>query len=292
VRPPSPRHLVGTEYLAAVSRLLQRSRALHPTVGLFEAADFQWWWRSPRSTDAVPQLFWFDHVGEPEAAVILTDWGDRVALDPLVMPDAPADWVEHVMTRGLAHAAAHGFTDVTLEVARVDAALRSLLAGLGFEVVDDGVVEAWLAAPARPPISPLADGYTSTVRAAAPDGAHHMAARGGDGIEARLQQTSLYRADLDVVVTDRAGALAAYGLCWFDAATATGLVEPMRTEDAHQRRGLARHVLTAGLELLARAGADRIKICFEPGNPASSALYLDVGFVPAQQTDMFRGPTG
>ena len=47
------------------------------------------------------------------------------------------------------------------------------------------------------------------------------------------------------------GGVAAYGLFWFDPATATGLVEPMRTEDDHQRRGLARHVLTAGVDLLA-----------------------------------------
>lgn len=71
----------------------------------------------------------------------------------------------------------------------------------------------------------------------------------------------------------------------------TGLVEPIRTEDDHQRRGLARHVLTAGIERLAEAGARRIKICYEPGNPASSHLYLSVGFQPVRQTDVFSGPT-
>lgn len=38
----------------------------------------------------------------------------------------------------------------------------------------------------------------------------------------------------------------------------------MRTEDDHQRRGLARHVLTTGIGRLAESGAERIKICFEP----------------------------
>ena len=38
-------------YLAAVTELLQRIRGAHPTKGLFEAADLQWWWRAPRSTD-------------------------------------------------------------------------------------------------------------------------------------------------------------------------------------------------------------------------------------------------
>ena len=109
--------------------------------------------------------------------------------------------------------------------------------------------------------------------------------------EPRLRQTSLYRPDLDLVVHDRHGEIAAYGLFWCDPETATGLVEPMRTDDDHQRRGLARHVLTTGLARLAAAGAQRIKICYEPDNPASTNLYLSVGFQPDRQTDVFVGRT-
>jgi hypothetical protein len=83
---------------------------------LFEAADLQWWWRAPRSTDDIRQLFWFDHLDRPEAAVIATDWGDRIALDPIVMPDATPSWVAHVIERGLAHAGESGFEAVELEV--------------------------------------------------------------------------------------------------------------------------------------------------------------------------------
>jgi RimJ/RimL family protein N-acetyltransferase len=92
-------------------------------------------------------------------------------------------------------------------------------------------------------------------------------------------------------VLDSDDSVAAYGLFWFDPESATGLVEPMRTEDDHQQRGLARHVLTAGVDRLARAGATRIKICFEPSNPASRNLYLSAGFQPTAQTDLFSGPT-
>jgi GNAT superfamily N-acetyltransferase len=105
--------------------------------------------------------------------------------------------------------------------------------------------------------------------------------------EARLRQTSLYRPDLDLVVHDSRDSVAAYGLFWYDPETATGLVEPMRTEDDHQRRGLARHLLTTGIDLLAEAGAQRIKICYEPDNPASGSLYLSAGFEPDRQTVVF-----
>jgi len=92
----------------------------------------------------------------------------------------------------------------------------------------------------------IADGYRSSSRLATTGGPHHMtsAARNHPDVEARLRQTSLYRPDLDLVVHTDDGAVAAYGLFWYDPVTDTGLVEPMRTEDDHQRRGLARHVLT------------------------------------------------
>jgi RimJ/RimL family protein N-acetyltransferase len=93
------------------------------------------------------------------------------------------------------------------------------------------------------------------------------------------------------VVLDSRDAVGAYGLFWYDPETATGLVEPLRTEDDYQRRGLARHVLTTGLALLAEAGAERIKICYEPDNPASKHLYLSAGVEPTRRTVVFSGRT-
>ncbi len=284
-------HRVGARYLEAATELLQRVRGVHPTKGMYEAADLQWWWRTPRSTDDLGQLFWFDHHGRPEAAVIATDWGDGIALAPIVMPDATPDWVAHVIERGLAHASESGFGAVDLEVDLGDDVMREVLVGHGFAMKEDGtdvssasvsVVETWLPADARPEISPLHENYRLSSRLDTTQRPHHMInpERNHTDIEPRLRQTSLYRPDLDLVVHDSHDSVAAYGLFWYDPETATALVEPMRTEDDHQRRGLARHVLTAGIDLLAKAGAARIKICFEPDNPASSHLYLSVGFEP------------
>lgn len=282
-------HRVGIQYLEAVTVLLQRVRGVHPTKGLYEAADFQWWWRIPRSTDHLGQLFWFDELDRPEAAVIVTEWRDRMAFDPIAMPDANPDWVAHVVERGLAHARESGFGAVQLEVDRADDLMRELLASYGFAIIGDGVVESWLAADARPEISPLQDDYRLTSRVDTTQRLHHLIDRSGPDVEERLLQTSLYRADLDLLIVDRDDNNAAYGLFWYDPETATGLVEPMRTEDGHQRRGLARHVLTTGINRLAEVGAERIKIVFHPTNPASSHLYLDVGFEPIKHTDTYAG---
>jgi len=282
-------HRIGVDYLEVATALLQRVRSVHPTKGLYEAADLHWWWRTPRSTDNLRQLFWFDDVGRPEAAVIATDWGDRIALAPIVMPDATPDLVAYVIERGLAHASESGFGVVELEVDRADDVMREVLVGHGFAIKEDGVVESWLATDARPEISLLHEDYRLSSRHDTLARPHHMIKRSGPNVEQRLLQTSLYRSDLDLVVHDSRGNPAAYGLFWFDPETATGLVEPMRTEDDHQRRGLARHLLTTGIDLLAEAGAVRIKISFEPDNPASSGLYPSVGFEPVTQTDVLSG---
>ena len=290
---------VGLEYLQAATALLRRVRRAHPTAGLLEAADLHWWWRAPRSTDHRPQLFWFDERG-PAAAVIATDWGDAIALDPIVLPDAAPDWVAQVIARGLAHARAAGFGAVDIVVDRADAVMRRVLASHGFTSADGAsetptslsVACAWMAAEDRPAISALRADYRLCSRLDTSARPHHMVQRSGADVEKRLRQTALYRPDLDLLVLDGRDTVAAYGLFWFDPATATGLVEPMRTEDNHQRRGLARHLLTAGVHRLAQAGATRIKLCFSPHNAAAKNLYLGVGFQPGGQTTLLSRAAG
>ncbi len=61
---------------------------------------------------------------------------------------------------------------------------------------------------------------------------------------------------------------------WADPVTKVGLVEPMRTEAAHQGRGIASHILASGLDRLAAHGCHRLKV----GNDLG--LYLRAGFEP------------
>lgn len=284
-------HRVGPDALRDATALLQRARRSDARRGLLEAADLQYWSRVPRPTDTFPQIFWLDDDG-PAAAVLATDWGGSVALDPIVLPGTPAAVVSAVLARGLDHAGESGLGSVQVVIDRADALMRDLLLARGFTLLDDApmvVYDAWLAAPERPPVSALADGYRLATRVATSSRPHHLVARSGPEVEARLLETSLYRPDLDLVVLDRDDQVAAYGLCWADPETGTGLVEPMRTEDGHQGRGLARHVLTSGIDRLADAGMDQVKICFRPDNPTSRHLYVSSGFVPDKLTAVFEG---
>ncbi len=83
------------------------------------------------------------------------------------------------------------------------------------------------------------------------------------------------------------GQTAGYSLYRFDPVTKVGLVEPVRVEDEYARLGLARAMLTAGIDRLAQRGAQRIKIGY--GSEEASARYQGVGFRPTSADTWYEG---
>ncbi|HWS46475.1 MAG TPA: GNAT family N-acetyltransferase [Acidimicrobiia bacterium] len=265
--------LRGLERLNATTTVLQRARRADPLGGMWEAADLQWWWRRPRATDELALPVWFDDVG-PVAAAGLTAWDETWQADVFAVPSIVDE--EDVWAATLEAAAGH--PGVALEMlVRVDDALPAELAiRSGFAMTDEVSGTAWMDAEQRAPIAPV-DGFAIVDRVTREDRAHPMVARNGEPVEARLQQCSLYDATLDLAVEDADGRVAGYALFWFDPTTLVGLLEPMRVEDEYQRHGLARMLLTNGLDRLARKRARRLKVGFE--TDAARNLYLGAGFV-------------
>ncbi len=70
-----------------------------------------------------------------------------------------------------------------------------------------------------------------------------------------IQKAPLYRRDLDIVAVAPDGEFAAFCTVWFDPVTRTGVFEPVGTSPEHQRRGLARAVMTEGLRKLRELNA-------------------------------------
>ncbi|UCD65190.1 MAG: GNAT family N-acetyltransferase [Candidatus Zixiibacteriota bacterium] len=70
-----------------------------------------------------------------------------------------------------------------------------------------------------------------------------------------IQRAPLYNRDLDIVAVAPGGEFAAFCTVWFDDVTRTGVFEPVGTAPEHQRRGLARAVMTEGLRRLKKLGA-------------------------------------
>ncbi len=177
---------------------------------------------------------------------------------------------------------------VEISVPDDDRLLAELAADAGFAPSPDRYAETWMAAADRPGVPTRPEGYTLSDRVLDADRPHHMIPRSGPDVAGRLAQTSLYRPDLDLCIRTAGGEVAAYGLFWYDPVTGVGLLEPMRAEDAHQRRGLAGHVLREGLARLAAIGATRFKVSYELDNPAAERLYLSAGYTPGSTSTVWR----
>ena len=261
--------LRGLERLNATSTVLQRARLADPVRGMWEAADVQWWWRRPRATDELALPVWFDDAG-PVAAAGLTAWDDAWQADVFAVPSIVPE--EEVWAATLAAAGGHRGEVLVREddASMVDLAIRS-----GFTMTDERSGTSWMDADQHPPVAHVG-GFGIVDRVTRADRPHPMIARNGEVVEARLRQCSLYDPTLDLAVEDAEGSAAGYALFWFDPTTQVGLLEPMRVEDECQRRGLARILLTTGLDRLARKGARRLKVGFE--SDAARDLYLGAGF--------------
>ena len=264
--------LRGLGRLNATSAVLQRARLADPLGGMWEAADVQWWWRRPRATDELALPVWFDEAG-PVAAAGLTAWDDTWQADVFAVPSMLDE--QDVWAATLEAAAGHPGEALQVLVGG-DAPLAGLAVQSGFATTDELSGTAWMEADQRPPVAQV-DGFAIVDRVTRADRPHPMIARSGELVEARLRQCSLYDPALDLAVEDADGRVAGYALFWFDHATLVGLLEPMRVEDEYQRRGLARMLLTNGLDRLGRKGARRLKVGFE--TDAARNLYLGVGFV-------------
>jgi ribosomal protein S18 acetylase RimI-like enzyme len=168
-----------------------------------------------------------------------------------------------------------GIETVEMLVDDDDAELADLLVGAGCVAGErDGTT--WMDADERPEVTPLPEGFVLVDRAHETTGPHPMRHRNGEQVESRLRQCSLYDPALDLAVETADGQVGGYALFWFDPVTRVGMLEPMRVEDEFQRRGLARAMLTAGLERLASRGARRLKVSYTTA--AARSLYVGAGF--------------
>ena len=240
---------------------------------MWEAADVQWWWCRPRATDELALPVWFDEVG-PVAAAGLTASNDTWQADIFVVPSLVKE--EDVWAAMLEASAGHQGDALELLVLGGDSTLTNLAIQSGFVMTDELSGTAWLDPDTRPPVEEV-DGFAIVDRAASAHRPHWMIRRNGELVEQRLRECSLYDPTLDLAVQSEDGTVAGYALFWLDPTTRIGLLEPMRVDDEYQRRGLARLLLTNGLDRLAGKGARRVKVGFK--TDAARNLYLGAGFV-------------
>jgi ribosomal protein S18 acetylase RimI-like enzyme len=98
----------------------------------------------------------------------------------------------------------------------------------------------------------------------------------------RARHTHPYRSDLDRVAVTDAGEVVAFCTAWLDERTGAGLLEPVGTHPAHQRRGLGTACCLDALRLLRSAGGTVAQVSCESGSPGCST-YRAAGFRTASR---------
>ena len=279
----------GNEALLLATELLQRARRADPRAGVWEAADVQWWWRKPRRSDEVDKLFWVDDEG-PVAGVLLTSEPDDTwQCDPVLVPGASGPEPEVVWRGALKLAAKHAAQRFEVPVSDDDRVFRELAQGSGLTAGQHDST-GWMDAADRPSVLGDPEGFLVVDRAQRRDTPHPMRHRNGEAVAQRLEQCPLYDPALDLAVETAEGREAGYSLYWFDPTTKVGLVEPVRVVEEFHRQGLARAMLTAGIDRLVKRGAQRVKISYE--SEAAGALYQSVGFRKQSTATWYRAPAG
>lgn len=278
----------GIEALNLATRLLQRSRCADPYEGIWEAADIQWSWRTPRDSDNVNKTFWIDENG-PVAGIWLTSSaGNQWQIDPIVVPHQTDIEPEIVWNTTLGIIADHPDRSFDVPVANNNPLFQQLAKASGLAPSDEDFT-GWMNASVVPAPAEISDGFTLVDRTMRGDTPHPMSGRNGEHISSRLQQCSLYDPSMDLSIESSDGDVAGYSLYWFDPVTRVGVVEPVRVHDDFQRRGLARAMVTHGIDRLIAKGAERIKVSWE--TEAAGALYLGVGFQQQSETTWYSTPT-
>lgn len=275
----------GIEAVRVATEVLERVRLSHPTAGVWEAGDVQWWWRRPRASDDLAQPYWSDDDG-PVAMTLVTEWGDNWHLDAIVVPEFYDDCFEGAFARGMSICRQRAVAQIEVLADEDDATMVRVLSDAGFVGEPAGGV-SWMDADSLTDDARLPDGYELTDRSRSPTGVHWLAERNGPDVESRLRECSLYDPELDLALYTTTGELASYALLWLDRTTRVGMIEPMRTQDEHQRRGLARAILSIGLRRLADRGARRLRVGW--ATEAARDLYAGLGFQQTQSDRAYRG---
>lgn len=243
----------------------------------WEAGDLCWWWRTPRSTDEVPQPTWFV-ADAPVAAVRLTAWPDVLAVDVVRLPgDHTGPSVDELVAAAAAAVGADRSSAVSLldEDGRpVDPDLDGALRSAGWSTPAETTAVGWSLSPPRP--RPLPDGLRIVSVGEAPAlGDTHLARRSGPAAGARLRTTPLHDPSLALCVLAD-DEVVAYAHGWPDTSAGVGLIEPVRVEDDWQRQGIATALVASLVERLRAAGCGAVRIGWVEDGPGR--VYERVGF--------------
>jgi len=264
----------------------------------WDTASFDYWrWhmlenvfeRSPEEL-----RYWIDE-REQIASVLVK--GDPGVCHPMTDPRIETPELVHAMLETAesegATQARDGRQVVFVWASEIDERLNAVLQARGYVRHESAHAiehDAWQSLESCPDPVPLADGYKicsmgdvdawparslASWRSFHPDEPDEGADPTGSWY-GNVQRAPLYRRDLDVVALAPNGDIASFSLCFFDDVTRTGTFVLVGSAPQHQRKGLAKAVVTEGLRRLHLLGAIGAYVSWY--EPEPGALYQSAGF--------------
>ena len=261
----------------------------------FTTGDFCYRWQTETAAAAPPETrIWTDASGSDTGFGWLS--GDQLHIvtstETDILRAEILDWGEAQLERG-GHARA-----LRIPLDQRSDGWRSLLAERGYQPSEPTLVLRSRALESSPASQTLAGGYriehvTTPAQAAGWASAYREAFAPEamtSAVRRAICASPLYRPELDLVACDADGAIVAFALAWFDPVTATGTFEPLGCVPAHQRRGLSRELLLAGLRRLRALGARRAFVTTTTRRIPANRLYASIGFHVAALSPTWRKP--
>jgi ribosomal protein S18 acetylase RimI-like enzyme len=111
----------------------------------------------------------------------------------------------------------------------------------------------------------------------------HQAAFGTENMTVEYRRAMMnapqYRQDMDLVVEAPGGSLCAFCICGFyDDSQPKGYTDPIGTHPEHQKKGLAKALVSIGMTLLAKSGAQTVEFGTSSENIPMQKLAASLGF--------------
>jgi GNAT superfamily N-acetyltransferase len=192
-----------------------------------------------------------------------------------------------------------GKTKLSIWAHELDETLKTALAQNGYVRTETAEYQRWQLLDHPIPAAPMAEGYVlrphggdedlparswASWRAFHPDEPNEKYA--GWEWYRNVQRAPSYRRDLDLLVVTPSGEVASFATVWFDESTRTGAFEPVGTQPEHQRKGLAKTLLTEGLQRLQAMGA--VMAYVGSYGSGAHATYESVGFKQYYLLEMWQ----
>ena len=274
--------------------LLRVGRRLADATTSWSPGDLEWWIASDD-----PAIDWSERItlwslpDASERVIAWTWWTPPDEFDWFVDPALDTPELRAAIIDGLDRPSSTLWTTATHD------AVVAQLHGLGYERSGDGFIDMarGLDADDGPPLR-LPAGFTVRPVELPADldervRVHRAAfAPSKMTVEKHLRVTAMptYRPDLDLVCVAPDGTLASYCIAWFDQESGTVEFEPVGTDPAFQRRGLASAVMTEGMRRAAQLGAGVALVTSHGGEKGvgGTALYRSLGFRQVREFVPFK----